>query len=995
MPQLSKYILASSLICYSLHAVSSFDELDSAIRNSFDGQTITIDQEIFFVGRKLFPINANTDFTPNGNTITINAGDFELLGTNRVSGFFVRSGTANINGGTMFRLTAQGGQGGHGGGGGGFGGALYVATGATARLIDVTFEQCLAKGGNTTGITSLANGVITGGGGLGGNGGISRLTGSGFIGGGGGGGWDVDTEGGSSTSGDATMIGGGGGGGSDSAGGDNMGASGGSGGGDFAGAFVGGAGGASSSAGIDGTAIGAGGGGSGVGGANGGNGNSYGGGGAGGDHGGASLGGAGGLGGGGGAGGVGFSGFDGSAGGGGGFGGGGGGGGGSTGGSPGAGGAGGFGGGAGSAGFQDLIGGGGGGSGMGGAIFLEPGAFLEIISSLSLTNNSAQGGAAGGVSGFDQTNGENGQALGQDIFMMSSSQITFDITSDVTIPNPIEGDNGAGGGSTMTGGIIKKGSGTLILLEGDYTFTGTFTTEGPVDVRGNIVFANEVNNGDTAIAPGSEGNDLTNNQTVSQTISENNQTFGIKRAVFTQTAGGSYNVTDNSYPVNGGFSSTNPFILATTANLDGTFNLNLTTCNFLAGSTFNLVSADNLNGAFSAINVTTPCGTTAPFTGTTTIVLSESSIFENQKISNSTAKEVADAFQNADIEIGSDFAKVTLLLGTLDNDDVNEALVDISPVRYGSLEWVNARNNSYVTRILAQHLFELCCSPRNCCDCDCNGNLWLAGFGNFMNQHSKYDRLPHYDADAGGLVLGMDFCNPCGLYYGLAAGWTKSHLNWKPFKGGGNINSYYGSVYASWLCDCGALDFSFMGGASDNDLNRIISFASVNRTSRADFWNQFFTLHLGGRYVWQCDCVMLEPIALFDYHYWGRDSFTEKGAKSLSLEMASHDQHMLRFEVGFNFYWTFEGDTCCFAPYIGLSYVGDYPLTDSNLKATYTGQTNSFTVLSYDSPVNLFSPQAGIKWSDTCGRSLILEYKGLFNYDVSVNQVEGRVEWIF
>ncbi len=68
----------------------------------------------------------------------------------------------------------------------------------------------------------------------------------------------------------------------------------------------------------------------------------------------------------------------------------------------------------------------------------------------------------------------NGQALGPDIFLMSSGVIIFNQSTTFTINTAIAGNNGVGGGSTTAGGIIMNGTGTLVL-GGNNTFSGSTT----------------------------------------------------------------------------------------------------------------------------------------------------------------------------------------------------------------------------------------------------------------------------------------------------------------------------------------------------------------------------------------------------------------------------------------------------------------------------------------------------------------------------------------
>jgi len=264
-----------------------------------------------------------------------------------------------------------------------------------------------------------------------------------------------------------------------------------------------------------------------------------------------------------------------------------------------------------------------------------------------------------------------------------------------------------------------------------------------------------------------------------------------------------------------------------------------------------------------------------------------------------------------------------------------------------------------------------------------------------MKNTKKYDNLRRFDADAYGVLAGVDWCcSPC-WFFGGSLGYTRTDFDWKKKGGKGDINSYYGALYGSWHCDCFSIDASAIGGGSDHDLKRRIIFSTISRTAKSDPWGYFFTGHLGTQAKWEWCCSTFEPFALVDYHYFHRDSFKEKGANSLSLDVKSKDQHMLRVEAGLNLYLYLESECYCVAPYIGGSYVGEFPLHDSKEKASFTGQSCVMNVKSYDSAVHLGSPQVGIKWTFCNGFSLNTSYKGLFNDKTRINEVHARVEWIF
>lgn len=415
------------------------------------------------------PIRSNlTSMDLNGKVVTISSSTSSGLFAFPNTNFNL---TDSIGTGSLTASTASvGGSGGSSGGGGalGAGGGIFVGSNANVTLTNTVFSSCKAQGGNG------GSGSVSGGGGGGmsrGNGGSSLFSGGGTNSGGGGG---FGASGGNSGS--LNIAGAGGGGGllfNGGNGGSNITGGGGGGGGGDTGAgnngisTIGGAGGSGTTGNTGGNGgnatAGGGNAGLGLGGFGGGDGGGGGGGvGGGGTAGTGTTGGAGGFsGGGGGAAGP----APGATGGAGGFGGGGGGGSGSGVAGGGTGGAGGFGGGGGgsgsgtggSAGFGGGAGSGsatgigGGGAALGGAIFVANGATLQLSGVSGISSSTITAG----------TGTNNGSARGQDIFLMSSGTIQFNHTNTMTVTGAIESDNGAGGGSTSTGGIIMSGSGIL------------------------------------------------------------------------------------------------------------------------------------------------------------------------------------------------------------------------------------------------------------------------------------------------------------------------------------------------------------------------------------------------------------------------------------------------------------------------------------------------------------------------------------------------------
>jgi autotransporter-associated beta strand protein len=127
------------------------------------------------------------------------------------------------------------------------------------------------------------------------------------------------------------------------------------------------------------------------------------------------------------------------------------------------------------------------GAALGGTFFIGNGGTLTILDHFqaSITSGTSQGGTG-------QSSAQNGQALGPDIFLMSGGTINFNQSTPFTINTAIASDNGAGGGSTTTGGIIMSGSGVL-TLGGANTYTGSTTLN-----AGTVQISDDTNLGNAA-----------------------------------------------------------------------------------------------------------------------------------------------------------------------------------------------------------------------------------------------------------------------------------------------------------------------------------------------------------------------------------------------------------------------------------------------------------------------------------------------------------------
>ncbi|NGX31409.1 MAG: Extracellular serine protease [Chlamydiae bacterium] len=926
---------------------------------------------------QLTPVNSNSDFTTASSNITIDGKGKKLWDSgNTHRGLFIHGGTGftvTIKDLDIEDLAALNPSSGAGGGGPGLGGGLFINETATVILEDVTFSNCSATGGNGGssviggGGGFMSNGGTTtssrgggGGGGLFGNGATSILGGT--PGGGGGGalnpGLNTGVGGGdfAGANGGAvdTAGGNGGGGGGGSFPGENPGKSGGIGGG--------GGGGSENSSGSAGD------------GAD----NSsfdFGGGGGGGDAGPAATPGNGGDG--GFAGGGGSSGFK------------------SSGSVYETGGTGGFGGGGGQgspAGTGGFGGGGattsssGGGAGFGGAIFIRKGGNLTIKTSSGFSSNSVQAGTGANA-------GNTLQALGKDIFMMSGSFITFNLSSDLTLLNPIKSDKAG-----ITGTFTKKGAATL-NLQGENTYTGTTTVEaGRLHIDGSIISDVTVNSGaslsgDLTIKSHSTMNgDLINHGTVSPGCN-NIGTINID-GNYTQSATGILDI--NITPTIN--QSDKIFIddLKNATLADGTtVQVLIGSGNYIKGTQYFVI-----NGPTSFDNKKINIEKIGPFadkvevkilpSASLILEVEDSVLFDTDCPLSENAQTVVNAILNMTITPSSQLATIIETMGLLDCEALETALNNMSAANYGNLEWITVSTDAQISSIFANHIYSLKCSKTPCGSCE-NTGVWINGIVDFNNVDS-FDFLSGFDANTKGAVIGADRCWN-SFYFGMGGGYTYTDFNLKNQAGFGHIHSGFGAVYGSFVSKHFVSNASVTAGGKFFNMHRKIAFLNIDETPHSTFDSPFVNTHLGLMAQGYFHDFRLEIFGNMDYHYLYIDPALETGSV-LNLCVIKHYSHFLRGEVGTTLKGLFSYQNVCLVPFVGISVIQTGPLENTQYGASFENSCFYMDTFTSNKFQTLISPRCGLH-IHTQSYIFSIGYVGEFNHYTKDHKIDGRFEWTF
>ena len=650
---------------------------------------------------------------------------------------------------------------------------------------------------------------------------------------------------------------------------------------------------------------------------------------------------------------------------------------------------------------------GGGGAAMGAAIFIQDGAELVIQTGISFSGNSLQGGSGANL----------GQVYGSDIFMMSGGQLTVsNLTQNSSIPSPIESDKGAGGGDVTDKGLtMASGNSASLTLNGANTFTGTtLINSGNLCVQGSVITPVIVNSG------GSFGGDVTVIKDPSVMGSTGNVTVnggtllpGADNRFGMMTIEGDLYLNGDAATVSHEIFSVGvgDFIqVEGQAFLDGTLVVEHCTGNFLAGQVYVAIRAEEglqepaapgLLGAAQFNNHNVPSIFTVNYTDNEVqLIVLANALFETQNIDRGNPTQVVNAITACvPINTTSFFAEVVEALGLLSDVEVNKALNRMHPALFGSLEWINLTQMSFVADAIASKLTSLSCSPRDCFSFHGPGmksSFWIEPLGLFNDQRSL-GQLPGFHSEAAGVLVGCDHCWQ-NFYLGLVAGYHSTNLRWLSKAGKGSIDTPFGGLYGKFQKSFFSADLSVITGGNLYHVKRAIffnaglpnSYIDVTAKSRptALFLNSYLKLAT----------TLLEGLNLFaslDHAYLNLRSFKETGAQDLNLHVRKKISNMFKTKLGVNLSADLDLIDVCFTPYLSLSWVTKIPLSSSRYRSSFECGSNVFTVDTTTHSAHQFSPEAGLKISSPKGISLFVngsaELSGrLKNYLASMG-----LDWIF
>ncbi|SIR90733.1 outer membrane autotransporter barrel domain-containing protein [Aquipseudomonas alcaligenes] len=279
-------------------------------------------------------------------------------------------------------------------------------------------------------------------------------------------------------------------------------------------------------------------------------------------------------------------------------------------------------------------------------------------------------------------------------------------------------------------------------------------------------------------------------------------------------------------------------------------------------------------------------------------------------------------------------------------------------------------------------------------DAVADDNLWIKTFGAWADQDSR-DGISGFDANTQGLAIGADAALDAHTRLGLAFAYAQTNLNGDSAIApqSADIDTFQLIGYGSYALTADTeLNVQLDGGQNRTSSKRQMPFADASAKADYDGYN----VHAGigiGHSLRLNEQLTFIPSARADYTWIGSESYHEKGAGALDLDVDSNDAEELLLSVDGKLDYRITEATVISAN-LGAGY--DLIDEDSAITSTYAGAPGA----AFKTPGMDLEPwlaRAGLGLSHTLagGTEVSLRYDAEARSDFTNQGASVKARWAF
>ncbi|MFA6320798.1 MAG: autotransporter domain-containing protein [Candidatus Omnitrophota bacterium] len=376
-----------------------------------------------------------------------------------------------------------------------------------------------------------------------------------------------------------------------------------------------------------------------------------------------------------------------------------------------------------------------------------------------------------------------------------------------------------------------------------------------------------------------------------------NNTLTLSDGVYTQNPGSTLKMTINSAADFGKIVSTanDALVFSTSSmyiNIGGYIPNNTTFTNVISSTGVSVDAPDTITSSSPIFTFTGSEGTGDHVTLTAVRANSYNSFTSS---SNAAA---AGVVLNSIAASGNPQGDMLTVINNLDSmtssGQINQALSTLTPnVDNSSPQVTQATQEQFVSTVLA-HLDGFKNIINNLPE---GFDVWASAFGSYIHQ-AEMSLSNGYNATIWGTAVGGDIQARDNFRVGLSSGFAQDFIRTKDSSCRTDIDSYQGTLYASYSKDAYFIDTALSFAYNSYDTRRQVALGALDRTATGDYNGQQYSGYIAGGYKFTGKNIELTPIASFLYSHLRLNSYAEDGAGALNLKVDAQDYNVAQTGLG-------------------------------------------------------------------------------------------------
>lgn len=254
----------------------------------------------------------------------------------------------------------------------------------------------------------------------------------------------------------------------------------------------------------------------------------------------------------------------------------------------------------------------------------------------------------------------------------------------------------------------------------------------------------------------------------------------------------------------------------------------------------------------------------------------------------------------------------------------------------------------------------------------------------------------HFDYHITGVIIGVDHRLSEHLLLGMSGGWSDADVDFdNRLPGGGEIDSYHGSLYGSYTAGPWFVDGIASYGYNRYNTYRHVTVGPLRNRLKGDYHGNRFSFNVEGGYRFDHAWFRFEPLVGLQFTRLWEDGFAEHGGAGLNLVVDSAATTSLRSTLGFRLSREFRtGCGVLLTPEVTARWAHEYSEDHPVLDARFAGSRFGYFRVGGDRlDKDSALVELGLTARITEQLSVYVSCNGEFSESLTVYAGTGGVRW--